>query len=349
MGAAGTGETRQLRWGIISTGFIADAFATGVENSRWGTLQAVASRSQEGAEAFREKHPGTVVAYPRYDELLADDDVDAVYVATPHPFHEEWATRAAEAGKAVLCEKPIGLSVAQTRRVVESARDNQVFLMEGYMYRCAPQTRRLIELLREGKIGQIRGIEASFSFRVPFDPKSRLFDPRLGGGGILDVGGYPVTLSRLVAGLAVGENFAEPEEFDAVGRVGDTGVDEYTTAVCRFGGGVVARLTCGVSVEEPWGVKIFGDEGWMVISDPWIPAKHGGATTIEVFAPGGSSRETVEIATDENLYGIEADVVATSAPALEAPWPALGWEESVATMQVMETWLTEVGVTYPTE
>lgn len=335
----------RLRWGILSTGFIADSFATGVEHSRTGCLHAVASRSAESARQFAAKHPTVARSYDRYEGLLEDPDVDAVYIAPPHPFHREWAVRAAEAGKAVLCEKPIGMDFTEAEAIVEAARLHGVFLMEGYMYRCAPQTRRLIDIVRSGRAGEIRAIDAVFSFRAPFDPDGRLFNRALGGGGILDVGGYPITMARLVAGLANGAETADPDDFKAVGHLGPTGVDEQTTAVARFPGGLVARLTCGVAVEQGQHVCLYGTEGRIEIPEPWIPAKFGGSTDI-VFHPTSGEPEVIRIDSPEHLYGIEADVVAHSLPSPQAAWPAVDWEESLATMRLLDRWKAEIGLTY---
>src|SRR5580765_1443630 len=141
----------KLGWGIIATGSIAGAFARGVGHSRTGRVVAVASRSREKAETFAREH-GVAKAHGSYEALLEDDEVDAIYIATPHPLHAQWAIRCAQAKKHVLVEKPIGMNHAQAMAVVEAARVNNVFLMEAFMYRCHPQTRKLVELIRGGAI-----------------------------------------------------------------------------------------------------------------------------------------------------------------------------------------------------
>src|SRR5207237_9838586 len=140
--------------------------------------------------------------YLSYDALLSDANVHAVYIATPHPQHLDWAIKAAQAKKHLLVEKPIGINHAEAMAIIEAAIANDVFLMEAFMYRCHPQTARIIELIREKAIGQVRVIQATFSFHWPieFDANSRLLAQDLGGGGILDVGCYPVSMSRLIAG-----------------------------------------------------------------------------------------------------------------------------------------------------
>jgi predicted dehydrogenase len=194
-----------LAWGILGTGAIARTFASQLPRSKTGKLLAVASRSRETAEQFGNEFD-IPHRHTSYDALLADDSVRAVYIATPHPFHAEWAIRAAQARKHILCEKPLGLNHAEAMAVVEAAHDNGVFLMEAFMYRCAPQTRKLVELLRERVIGDVRIIHATFGFHWPveFNTESRLTNHALGGGGILDVGCYPMSIARLVAGVATG-------------------------------------------------------------------------------------------------------------------------------------------------
>src|SRR5947209_2315114 len=250
--------SRTLSWGILGTGRIAGVFARGVKQSQTGTLVAVGSRSQAAADTFGETWH-IPHRYSRYEDVLADQRVQAVYIAIPHPFHAEWAIKAAEAGKHVLCEKPIALNHAEAMAVVESAQRHDVFLMEAYMYRCHPQTAKLLELIRSGMIGQVRVIQATFSFQADAHPEGRLFNNALGGGGILDVGGYCTSMARLIAGSATGQAVAEPVQLAAVGHVGEmTHVDEYTIASLLFPGDIVAQLFTGIQVNVENEVSIFG-------------------------------------------------------------------------------------------
>ncbi|CAN5254296.1 hypothetical protein BH23VER1_BH23VER1_07910 [soil metagenome] len=339
------GESRRVRWGILGTGFIADAFATGVAQSMTGALGAVASRSQASADAFAARHPGFRSAHPSYEALVDDPEVDAVYVATPHPFHREWAVRAARSGKAVLCEKPVGMSAVEAAEMVEAAKANGTFLMEAYMYRLAPQTAAIAKLVSEGALGQVMGVAASFCFRAPFDPGARLFNPLLGGGGILDVGGYTVTMAGLVAGAAGGGTWEAPTHFSGTGLVGESGVDEYAVATARYPSGVVAQLSCGVGVEEnPGGLAIFGTGGSLRVPDAWIPSKFGGSSEMVLHRPGEGS-EVIVVESPDFLYALEADAAgrAILAGRREPEWPALGWAESESTMAVLDNWRREVG------
>src|SRR5665213_296809 len=213
----------KLNWGILSTGNIAAKFAQGVLDSKTGRLAAVASRSISSAKQFASQYK-IPQAYGSYLDILKDPQVEAVYIGTPHPFHAQWAIAAAKAGKHILCEKPLAMNAADADRIIQAAKRHKVFLMEAFMYRCHPQTAKVAELIRKGVIGKVRHIQASFCLNRPYDSQGRLFNPKLGGGAILDIGCYPASFSRLVAGAAHGKAFMEPIKIEGRGRVGVSGV-----------------------------------------------------------------------------------------------------------------------------
>jgi len=340
-----------LAWGILGTGAIARTFASHLPRSKTGKLVAVASRSRETVEHFGNEFD-VPHRHTSYDALLADDAVRAVYIATPHPFHAEWAIRAAQAKKHILCEKPLGLNHAEAMAVVEAAYDNDVFLMEAFMYRCAPQTRKLVELLRERAIGDVRVIHATFSFHWPveFNTESRLTNHALGGGGILDVGCYPMSIARLVAGVAIGREFAEPIELKAVGLVGaQSRVDEWTIAALKFPAGILAQLATGIQCRQESVVRIDGSEGSILIPDPFVPARDGGATKIIVTRRAESQPREIVIESPTPLYAIEADVVAASIERGQAPFPAMSWDDSLGNMRGLDQWRAQIGLTYDSE
>ncbi|HET8628680.1 MAG TPA: aldo/keto reductase [Thermomicrobiales bacterium] len=338
-----------LRWGILGTGAIARTFARGVAESRSGELVAVASRARATAAEFGER-VGVARRYDDYAALLADDAVDAVYVATPHAHHAEWAVKAAEAGKHVLCEKPLALNHAEAMAVVEAARRHDVFLMEAFMYRCHPQTARLVELLRERVIGDVRLIEASYCFDSQINPGSRLYDNALGGGGILDVGGYPVSMARLLAGAALGRDVAEPLELTGCGHIGEVGrVDEWAIAALKFPGDIVAQLATGVRVQGENVVRVYGSAGHIVVPVPWLPGRDGRASSILVYRRGEPSREEVVVEPAAGLYAIEADTVADNLAARQAPPPAMTWADSLGNMAALDRWRAAVGLVYDAE
>ena len=338
-----------LRWGIIGTGKIAAAFARALDHTDTGNLVAIASRTEANAERFGEAH-GVGRRHASYEALMDDPSVHAVYISTPHPMHAEWAIKCAEAGKHVLCEKPMTLNAADTMAVVEAARRNDVFLMEAFMYRCHPQTERLAELLRSGVIGDVKLVRATFGFRGAYDLGERHLANALGGGGILDLGCYTVSMSRLVAAVALGVEVAEPRELHAVGRVGpETRVDEYTAATLLFDGDIVAEVSCGVRLAMGSEVRIHGTEGHLVVPEPWFcSGREGGTSHIEVHREGREP-ERAEVTTDRWLYAIEADHVAENIDRRQASFPGMTWEDSLANMRTLDRWREAIGVEYDAE
>ncbi|MBN1808985.1 MAG: aldo/keto reductase [Planctomycetes bacterium] len=338
----------RLSWGLLAAGNIARKFAEGVAHSKTGTVLAVASRDKDKAAGFAGDFD-IPRSYGSYEELLADDDVDAVYVSTPHPMHAEWAIKAAEAGKHVLCEKPIGINYAEAMAIVDAAERNDVFLMEAFMYRCHPQTRKLVELIRDGAVGEVRVIQASFSFHAGYNLQGRLLNQALGGGGILDVGCYPVSLSRLVAGVAQGKPFADPVSLTGAAKIGsESRVDEYAVASALFPGNIVASLSTGVQVTQANDVRIFGSEGNIVIPWPWIPSREGGSNRI-LLTRNGKETEEIVIETSEYLYGIEADTVAANLEKRQAEPPAMTWEDTLGNMRTLDMWRDAIGLVYDRE
>jgi predicted dehydrogenase len=334
-----------LTWGILGAGRIAGVFARGLAKSRTGKLLAIGSRCEEKAQAFGQEF-GAERRYGSYTKLLADRDVQAVYIATPHPQHAQWAIAAAQAGKGILCEKPITLDLAGAQAVVQAARRNSVFLMEAFMYRCHPQTAKLVELLRGGAIGQVRLIRASFGFHAPFNAEGRLFAKALGGGAILDVGCYCVSAARLIAGVAAGRDFAEPLEIKASGHLGSTGVDEWALASLKFPGDILAQLATSISLTQDNQLSVFGSEGQITLPWPWAPAREGGQVRILLKRDGEQQAQEIVVATDEYLYGLEADAVAAGWEDKQAAPPAMTWEDTLGNMRVLDAWRREIGLTY---
>ncbi len=198
-------------------------------------------------------------------------EVDAVYIAIPHPGHAEWAIKAAEAGKHVLCEKPLALTAFEADAMIHAARKAGTFLGEAFMYRLHPQTLKLVELIKSGVIGEVRMIKSSFGFAMPgFMPEHRLYANDLAGGGILDVGGYPVSMARLIAGAAAGKPFAEPDKVAGAAHLGQSGVDEWASALLHFPGGIVAEVSCSISLNQDNVLRILGTKGRIEVPDFWF-------------------------------------------------------------------------------
>ncbi len=348
MGFMSNPNFKPLRWGILSTGNIARTFARALPHSQSGTLHAVASRTLERATAFASEM-GAAKAYGSYDELLADPEVDAVYIATPHPLHFEWMLKAADAGKHILCEKPLTLNWPEAARAVEACRRNGVCLLEAFMYRCHPQTARVVELVSSGALGTVKAIEATFSFQAGFDPNSRLFNLDLGGGGILDVGCYVASFARLVAGAAQGKPFAEPIELKAIGILGETGADSYTVAVARFEGDIVAQLQTGVSLNGGSSCRIIGENAILRVPSPFFCAPVEGREETVLFLERGGKTEEIFVSFQRPLYAFEADALAQMVATGEIPRPAMGPDDALGNMKMLDLWRAQLGLVYPGE
>ncbi len=341
--------TQKLMWGILGTGNIAKAFAEGLATAKSGSLVAIGSRGRESAESFGAKH-NIPRRHASYQALLDDDQVQAVYIATPHPMHAEWAIKAARAKKHILVEKPIGVNHAEAMAIIEAAVANNVFLMEAFMYRVHPQTRKLVELLRDKAIGEVRMIQASFSFHARgAAPEGRILANALGGGGILDVGCYPVSMSRLIAGVATGRDFANPTEVKGAGHLGSTGADEWAAAVLRFKGDIVAQVSTGVQLNQENVCRIYGSDGWILLPTPWVPSRNGGMSQIIVHRNGEKEPQTITIDSPQQIYGIEADYVAAHVANRQAASPGMTWDDTLGNMRTLDQWRAAIGLTYESE
>ncbi|MFG1816613.1 aldo/keto reductase [Kribbella sp. NPDC049174] len=333
----------KLRWGIIGTGNIASRFASQVPTSAVNTVVAVGSRSIDSANAFADKWD-IANRHGSYDDLLADETVDAVYIATPHPMHVEWAIKTAEAGKHVLCEKPLAINKAWAEVMIEAAVANDVFLMEAYMYRCLPQTKLIAQLVRDGELGTVHQIQATFAFASSYRPESRIFADDLAGGGILDVGGYPVSMARLIAGAATGQPFADPAAVTAVGHVGETGADEWSVATLFFDGAVTAQVSTGVRLRDDNQVRIYGSEGYLVVEDPWFGGD-GKPTHVTLHKVGEEPRDIS--AEPALIYAAEADAVAAAIERRQAP--EMSWADTLGNLTVLDAWRKAIGQQYASE
>jgi predicted dehydrogenase len=346
-----TAPVPPLRWGILSTGRIAGVFARGLVESRTGRLVAIGSRSAESAARFAAEH-GVAPAHthPTYETLLADPEVEAVYIATPHPQHVEWAVKAAEAGKHVLCEKPAALNHAEANIMIQAAHRADVLFMEAFMYRCHPQTAKLAELLRAGVIGPLRLVQTAFGFRSDFHPDSRLWNKALGGGGILDVGCYAMSLARLVAGAGTGRLFADPVEVQGTARLHpETGVDVVATASLRFADGLLAQLSTAIGAQIDNTACIFGDDGWIEIPHPWIMTKSGGGELEIRVHRRGSTEPEIHLTSAGNLYALEADTFADALRSGARAVPAMTPDDTIGNLRALDLWRAAIGLRYDSE
>lgn len=330
----------KIRWGIIGTGRIAGIFAKSLEESERGKLIAVASRSKEKASKFADEY-GIPLHFGNHQDLLNNENVNAVYIATPHSFHSEIAMRAAKSGKDILCEKPFTINYSQAKTAIDVIRKSKVFFMEAFMYRTHPQTKKILDLIREKKIGDVRVIDAKFSFNAGNNPESRLFNSTLGGGGILDVGCYCTSMARLIAGVAIGKDFVEPIEIKGVAHIGEeTLVDEYAIALLKFPKKIIARISTGITVNQDNDLKIYGSKGKIVVPKPWHPEKK---SSIFVHYDDGGDEEII-VKCDKNIYAIEADYMAENINNLRAKPPAMTPEDTLGNMKTLDMWRKSIGL-----
>lgn len=343
---AAKSSVKSLNWGIIGTGKIAQALAEAVKLSTHGKLSAVASRSSETADVFAKKFE-IKKSYADYASILNDKDVDIVYISLPHPMHAEWAIKAAEAGKHILCEKPVTMNHPHATAVIEAAHRNQVFFMEAFMYRCHPQISKLVELIRNKSIGEVRLIDATFSFQSKFNAEHRLFNNALGGGGILDVGCYCTSGARLVAGAALGKPYVEPIDVQGVAHLGATGVDEWAIASLKFPNGILAKLSTGVLLNQKNGLTVYGSEGSLSLDDIFLPP-HSKPTKIVVRRPKMEPEE-IEIPNEKNRYTLQVDSIAQCISRGEKECPAMSWGDTLGNMQTLDRWRKAIGLIYDEE
>jgi D-xylose 1-dehydrogenase (NADP+, D-xylono-1,5-lactone-forming) len=300
----------------MSTARINRKFLAGARQASGVDVVAVASRDRERAEAYA-REQGIDRAHPSYDALLADPDVDVVYISLPNSMHVDWTVRALEAGKHVLCEKPLGRRSSEVQRAFDVAEREQRLLMEAFMYRHNPQTHRLAELVSDGAVGRVRMIRASFSFPEPDLPNVRL-SAALDGGALMDVGCYCVSGARLIAG--------EPARVTAEQAIGGDGIDVAFTGTMRFANDVLAHFDAGIALAIRDDLEVVGEEGALYLDDPW----HCLEPVIEL-----RREEELQLIELEpvNSYGLEAEnmsrAIAGEEPLLLGPGDAIGQARAI--------------------
>jgi predicted dehydrogenase len=352
-------NARPVSWGILGTGKIARIFARGLAVCTTGKLQGVASRSIESANLFADEFD-VPKRYQGYEALLADPAIDAVYISLPNHLHAEWTIRCAEAGKHILCEKPLTVNYEEAVPVIEAVRKHDVFMMEAFMYRCHPQTARLAKLIRDGAIGDLRVIQAHFSYNMHGPQNNIRQQNAAAGGGIMDVGCYTASMARLVAGAATGNEFAEPiltghglalTGFAHIGR--QSRVDEWATAAVSFPGDIIANLTCGIQVQVDMALRIWGSRGHILVPNPWFPdhvrPDSDGSTHMYVYQDGDPTPQDVQSPAGLPLYAVEADTVAHHTADRQASPPCMTWDDSLGNMRTLDAWRKAVGLVFDVE
>ena len=299
---------KKVGWGILGAGFIAEKFAAALEKVGDSEISAVASRSRGKAEEFARRFSARKF-YSAYEDMVCDPDVDIVYIATPHNYHQSHALLAMEGGKAVLCEKPMSITYDSVKTMIDKARKERVFLMEAHWTRFLPVFDTVRSWLADHLIGEIRMLQADFGFRSNGDPEGRLLNPELAGGSIFDVGVYPISLAQMIFGK-------EPLEIEAEARIGETGVDEDCAFVLKYPSGALASLSCSVMTETSQKAIIYGTEGMIEIPFFWKAESarlvRNGKTFLSVKKPAGYEYEAREAARCLRKGILESDTMSLS-------------------------------------
>ncbi|MBN1696550.1 MAG: Gfo/Idh/MocA family oxidoreductase [Spirochaetales bacterium] len=330
--------SNKIQWGIIATGTIANKFAADFSRVGEGELAGIGSRFTDKAKSFAKKY-GIKRFYGSYRELAEDPAIDAIYIATPNHLHHDNTLMCLDAGKSVLCEKPFTLNKDQTARCIDTAVKRKAFLMEAMWMRFNPAITRLMEYLSKSSIGDIVGIRADFGFSTPFDPASRLFNPGLGGGALLDVGVYTISLAVMILG--------KPLEIKSMAAIGKSGVDEENSVVLRHKGDRLSVLTSGFRANTSREADIYGTEGNIKLHAPWHRAPK-----LTLFR--NESRKTIIVRKDtfaEKSQGLnnQVDHVIGCMKKGYGESPVMPWSDSLLVMEIMDEIRTQWGLRYPQE
>jgi predicted dehydrogenase len=326
-----TGNT--IHWGILGPGSISTKFAQGLEAVPDARISAVGSRDLDRAKAFADNF-NAPNAYGSYEALVADPDVDVIYIGTPHSFHKDHTLLCLNAGKHVLCEKPFAINAAEAQEMVTFARKKKLFLMEAMWSRYLPTLVKVRELIADGAIGDLRMVQADFGFRAGVNPEGRLFKPALGGGALLDVGIYPLSLAHMVLGT--------PDRITSMAELGSTGVDEQTAFILGYDSGPMAVLSTAIRTNTPQEAAFIGTSGWIKIHSPWwisdtlILKTDGGEQMISCPLVGnGYNYEAVEAGNCIQAGKLESDIMPL--------------DETLALIKIMDQIRAQIGLKYPME
>ena len=323
--------TRIIRWGILGTGRIARDFAQGLRATPDAVLAAVGSRSSEGAQAFARQFE-VLLAFGSYEELAACAEVDIIYIATPHPMHAQNAILALRGGKAVLCEKPFAMNRREAGEVVALARAKKLFLMEAMWTRFMPALAQVRRVIDSGEIGVVTQLHADFGFSATPDPAHRVNDPALGGGALLDLGIYPLSIACALLGRV--------ETVQAQAIMSETGVDLTTAFTMRHAGGTLSICSCSLRARAPSELVVSGTRGSVRMHRMFHMAEN---VTVDLL--DGSSRS---IATPWLGNGYTHEAIAAGQCLRDGllEHPAMTHDDTLATMGLLDTIRKQIGLRY---
>lgn len=336
---------KPVRWGVVGPGYIANKFATAIADVSNAELVAIASHSKDRLNAFADRYGvSTEFRFNDYESLMQCDQVDAIYIANLNTAHASTALLAMRSGKHVLVEKPAAMTAAEVQTLTEVAEQEQRLFMEAVMYLCHPQMLRVEQIIRSGELGQLMHIEASFGFSATPDKTSRLFSHDHGGGGILDVGCYPVSFARRIAGINQQAAFSEPRTVVGVGTLYETGIDTYAHALLQFDDNLTASCSCAITRNLENTATIYAEHGSLCVLTPWLPGDGNKPSdaTIRVTINGKERIESIASAAHHYSYEIEHASTSIQASQCEAVAPAMTHAGSVGNATVLDQWRQQI-------
>jgi predicted dehydrogenase len=324
-----------FRWGVIGPQGIANTFARGLAVVPDGELGAVASRTIEKAREYADAYGPDAAVYDDYDALIADPTIDAIYIAVPHRFHKELAIRCLDAGKPIMCEKPLTVNTGESEEVIAAAKRNDLFLMEAVWTRFLPLYGKIREVIDSGRIGEVNLVWSTFGFPLEFKPDGRWFNKDLAGGVLLDMGIYNVAMSQWVYG-------SDPVSVKGHSHFAKSGVDDLTTATMMYEGGKMAVFGCSFSTKLQNTLEIRGTKGFIHTENKfWFPPK----ATIRV----GDDIEEIEAPFEGSGFEFEIMETQRCIRAGLKESPGMTWASTLGNMRVMDEIRSQVGIRYDWE
>ena len=338
----------KIKWGIIGSGNIADAFAHSVKYCQDSDLVSVFGRNEEAVKQFSSKF--TIKSYTNLDSFFTSDEIDAVYIATPHSSHFTYSLEAIKNNKHILCEKPLTMNYLESMTLLSLAKEAKVFLMEAYMYRTHPQTFNILDHLDLFKNTQEKiFIESSFGFSAELPKEHRLRNPLLGGGAILDVGCYPLSMVKLIAGNLQGMPFADPESIIATGRLDETGVDLQSEAHLVFSDQIEAKISCAIDEEYSNDLKIKSGNLELIVEQPWHCGQfQDGNSSIKILDSGDLIKEVSYLDT-VGLFTREIDHASKCIQEEKFESALVSHADTQSNMLWLDKWRQEIKIKCPYE
>jgi len=336
--------TDRLRFGIVGTGNIASQFAEGVAGAARSVITAVGSRRDDTARAFADRF-GVERAHSSYEAACNDPEVDAIYLSLPNSMHCEWTIRALEAGKHVLCEKPLAANESEAEAMFDAADRADRLLVEAFMYRCHPMMQQVVNAARNGTIGDLNLAQLSFCYHTTKIDGNVRFSAELAGGAMMDIGCYPTSLAVWLAD-------DEPHAIYCVGQLHGTGVDETAAGVMRFESGLIVLFNCSMQTQTDNAAYICGTDGYLAVPVPWKPPVERAEYRVRTMRRPRLEADGLEGPTDEShhvdasapLYGMEADAFAASV--LDDVEPFMPRRHSMINMRILDTCRQQLGLPF---